>query len=162
MNMETFQWDYKIISAFAIILSIVAFVLVIFSWTCDSEMRRNKMKILKSVWQRRYLIFHVVSFVSLTIYVLLHWKMCISMQFFSKFDGNNILFVVWIISSFLIVYDVEGKGVKLTRHQLQKMRDEYETAIKLDSVSQQVAQQSIAINAPFNIEKEGNDNGPSD
>lgn len=120
------------------------------------------MKILKSVWQRRYLIFHVVSFVSLTIYVLLHWKMCISMQFFSKFDGNNILFVVWIISSFLIVYDVEGKGVKLTRHQLQKMRDEYETAIKLDSVSQQVAQQSIAINAPFNIEKEGNDNGPSD
>lgn len=37
------------------------------------------------------------------------------MQFFSRFDGNNILFLVWIALIILFFYDVEAKGFKFNR-----------------------------------------------
>ena len=47
-------------------------------------------------------IFHYAVLIALTWYVLSNWETCISMQFFSRFDGNNILFLVWIILIVLV------------------------------------------------------------
>lgn len=60
---------------------------------------------------------------ALTIYVFCNWEKCISMQFFSQFDGNNILFLVWILLVVLPFYDIEGKGIKVHRKEMQKVED---------------------------------------
>ena len=79
-------------------------------------MSSNKMpwhkKAIAFLCKYFYDIFHIVVFVLLTIYVIKNWNICVSMQFFSHFDGNNILFLVWILLILLIIYEVEGKGIK--------------------------------------------------
>ena len=78
-----------------------------------------------------YTFIHIVVLVSLSIYIYSHWELCISMQFFSSFDGNNILFLCWIVLIFLILYRVEGKGIKVDRRKqedkdkLANERNEY-------------------------------------
>lgn len=52
-------------------------------------------------------IFHYAVLITLTWYVLSNWETCISMQFFSRFDGNNILFLVWIILIILVIYNIK-------------------------------------------------------
>ena len=52
-------------------------------------------------------IFHYAVLIALTWYVLSNWETCISMQFFSRFDGNNILFLVWIILIVLVIYNIK-------------------------------------------------------
>ncbi|MCI8285346.1 MAG: hypothetical protein HFE90_08815 [Firmicutes bacterium] len=47
------------------------------------------------------------------------------MRFFNKFDGNNILFFVWIALIILYFYDVEAKGWKFHR----KVRSDIETQL---------------------------------
>lgn len=78
-----------------------------------------------------YSIGHCILFISLTAYIILNWKVCISMQFFSQFDGNNILFIVWLVLTFLLIYDVEANGIKLKRH---KIKEEYENADRLHTI----------------------------
>lgn len=58
---------------------------------------------------------------ALTLYVMSNWGKCISMQFFSRFDGNNILFLVWILLIVLPFYDIEGKGIKVHRKEVKKV-----------------------------------------
>lgn len=57
------------------------------------------------LYRRR--VFHYLILIILTCYVILNWEKCISMQFFSQFDGNNILFLLWLILIFLIIYNVK-------------------------------------------------------
>ena len=38
-------------------------------------------------------IVHFIVLALLSVYVFKNWETCISMQFFSRFDGNNILFL---------------------------------------------------------------------
>lgn len=54
----------------------------------------------------------------LTTYVICNWEICVSMQFFNDFDGNNILFLVWILLIFLILYNIEGSWIKFRRTTL--------------------------------------------
>lgn len=75
-----------------------------------------------------YDIFHVVIFVALTLYVIINWNSCISMQFFSRFDGNNILFLVWIVLILLIIYEVEGKGIRLRKHKQEEDKEAIDKA----------------------------------
>ncbi len=58
-------------------------------------------------------IMYIVDLTILWCYIILNWKKCISMQFFSQFDGNNILFLVGIVLIILPFYKIEGKGVKI-------------------------------------------------
>lgn len=75
-----------------------------------------------------YTIFHIIVLTSLTVYVILNWRLCISMQFFSQFNGNNILFLVWILLILLTLYDVEAKDIKIKE---RKMKEEYENAERI-------------------------------
>lgn len=80
-----------------------------------------------------YQIFYAIMSVALWIYVISNWDKCIHMQFFSQFDGNNILFLVGILLPILPFYEVEGKGFKIRRmgvkaleHDLQKKESEFQ------------------------------------
>lgn len=93
-----------------------------------------------------YDLFHVATFLTLTLYVIKNWGLCVSMQFFSRFDGNNILFLVWIILILLIIYEVEGKGIKLRKRKQEKDQEAMDNAeylYKLNTMSQQLKNNNV-------------------
>lgn len=143
MNVEL---DCKSTAILAIVLSLISLVCIAISFVYPLK-KREIMKRLKLGWVYRNTIFHIISYVALTIYVITHWRHCISMQFFSKFDGNNLLFIIWLISAFLIIYDVEGKGFKVAKRK--ESQNQYETIKKeyaLNSIK--IANQNIMTNDP--------------
>jgi len=75
-----------------------------------------------------YTILYVGVFIMLTKYILHNWAICISMQFFSRFNGNNILFLVWIASIALFFYDIEAKGWKFHRKEFEDTKKRIEDA----------------------------------
>ena len=62
--------------------------------------------------------------IALTIYIICNWEKCISMQFFSQFDGNNILFLVWILLFVLPFYDIEIKVAKINKRNMEKAKEQ--------------------------------------
>lgn len=62
-----------------------------------------------------YQILYAIMLGVLWTYIVLNWEKCVSMKFFSQFDGNNILFLVGILLTVLPFYEVEGKGIKIRR-----------------------------------------------
>ena len=81
-------------------------------------------------WFFTYLttILYVFILAILWTYIIFNWEKCISMQFFSEFDGNNILFLVGILLTVLPFYEIEGKGFKLHRINLKNMGEELKGA----------------------------------
>ena len=75
---------------------------------------------LKAWWIRNFKnVFSTknVFWSILTIYVLRNWEKCISMEFFKSFNGNNILFIVWILMIIFTIYDIEIKGFKMSERK---------------------------------------------
>lgn len=62
-----------------------------------------------------YQILYAIMLGVLWTYIVLNWEKCVSMKFFSQFDGNNILFLVGILLTVLPFYEVEGKVIKIRR-----------------------------------------------
>lgn len=62
-----------------------------------------------------YQILYAIMLGVLWTYIVLNWEKCVSMKFFSQFDGNNILFLVGILLTVLPFYEVEGKDIKIRR-----------------------------------------------
>ena len=105
----------------------------------------------------RYGIFHFIVLLCLTCYILLNWEKCISMQFFSQFDGNNILLLVWIILIFLIIYEVEGKGIKIAEHKKEEVQQDLSDAnlkYKVDTMLEQIKNSNPDIDAHQKEERE--------
>ena len=71
-----------------------------------------------------YTILYIVLIIALTKYIFCNWEKCISMQFFSQFDGNNILFLVWILLFVLPFYDVEIKEAKFHKRNMEKAKEQ--------------------------------------
>lgn len=143
MNM-LFQWLMENIAVVAIIISLVSIVLSIIGLvrSSTSTQEQKGWHKLKLLWSIRHSIFHTITFVCLTSYILLNWEKCISMQFFSQFDGNNILFLVWIILIFLIIYEVEGKGIKIAarkKEEVQQSLSDANLKYKLDAMREQIS-----------------------
>lgn len=99
-------------------------------------------KLCKWLLKQRNIIFHWVILIVLTVYIIRNWDSCVSMQFFSNFDGNNILFLVWIILIFLMLYDVEAKGVKLRKRELKKELDIIDMQHRINALSHTINQVS--------------------
>ena len=118
--MENKLMQCIIFSGMAILLSLIA---IFFSFVrfCFPEQAQWQKKFLKRICSLRYEIFHGVIVGALTIYVFINWNKCVSMQFFQKFDGNNILFIAWILSLFLVIYKVKLKDVEVVEraHELK-------------------------------------------
>ncbi len=73
----------------------------------------------KQFWDclKRYIyqMLYVIMLGVLWTYIVLNWEKCVSMQFFSQFDGNNILFLAGILLIILPFYEVEGNGIKIRK-----------------------------------------------
>lgn len=84
---------------------------------------KNMLKTLLNWGKLRiYEILYIVLLIFLSNYILSNWEKCIAMKFFEQFDGNNILFLVWIVLIILPFYDVEAKGWKFRRKGIDDTR----------------------------------------
>lgn len=135
MNVVWPQLDYQSVSIIAIVLSIVSLCFVGISYFNVQGRFLDKIKI---VWKARFVIFHIVTFIFLTIYVVLDWKKCVSMQLFSEFNGNNILFVAWIALIFLNMYKVKIKDVEVIERKAEEKLQEDVQNVELNYQAQQI------------------------
>lgn len=99
-------------------------------------------KLWKWLLKQRNIVFHWFILIVLTVYIIRNWDSCVSMQFFSNFNGNNILFFVWIILIFLMLYDVEAKGVKLRKRELKEELDIIDMQHRINAMSHTINQVS--------------------
>ena len=94
------------------------------------EEKHTGRRIYNFLKRHIYLILYLIMLLVLWIYIIINWGKCVSMQFFSQFDGNNILFLVGIILMILPFYEVEGKGFTIRRageKELEKKLDQVES-----------------------------------
>ena len=60
-------------------------------------------------------VFYWGILIILTRYIILNWDICVSMQFFRHFDGNNILFLCWLLMIFLKIFRIKVKDIEVFR-----------------------------------------------
>lgn len=77
---------------------------------------------------RIYEILYIALLIILSAYILINWEICVTMTFFEQFDGNNILFLIWIVLLILPFYDVEAKGWKFRKKGIEDTRKQFENA----------------------------------
>lgn len=106
---------------------------------------RNNILMSKHIWFNRLKLWWLINFKNifsiknifwsiLTIYVLSNWEKCISMEFFKSFNGNNILFIVWILMIIVNIYDIEIKGFKMSERKQEI--DMVNSKFEVDNVQQ--------------------------
>ena len=84
-----------------------------------------------------YEIMYILLLALLSAYILINWEMSVTMNFFEQFDGNNILFLIWIVLLILPFYDVEAKGWKFRKKGIEDTRKLYENA-DLNYIQEQI------------------------
>lgn len=150
-----FQWLQKNISVIAIIISLISLTLSVvgLARSSTSDQKQEKRYRLKKLWSMRYGVFHSIIFICLTDYVLRNWGKCISMQFFLQFNGDNILFLVWIADILLFFYDVEIKEGKLHRRNIEeakkKLQDkdvELQIGQRVGEIDRAISEMSAELN----------------
>ena len=85
-------------------------------------------RLIKWIKLRIYEILYIVLLAILSSYILINWEICVTMTFFEQFDGNNILFLIWIVLLILPFYDVEAKGWKFRKKGIEDTRKLFENA----------------------------------
>ena len=88
----------------------------------------NLWKCLKSlgVSIRNRLVdyWYVLVFLVTTVYVLSNFKVCIDLSFTENFNGNNLIFLFWLV---LIVFPMfesfEGFGISIKKRKQKKTED---------------------------------------
>ena len=132
MNMETLQFDGKWVAISSMVLSIASLVLVGVAFMCPLEFYEKPVKFIKHVMiEYKRKIFRDLCFIALTGFVLINWNTCISMQFFKEFNGNNILFILWITLMFLNAYKVKINNVEVFRFvddETKKLGEDFQNA----------------------------------
>jgi hypothetical protein len=85
-------------------------------------------RLIKWIKLRIYEILYIELLAILSSYILINWEICVTMTFFEQFDGNNILFLIWIVLLILPFYDVEAKGWKFRKKGIEDTRKLFENA----------------------------------
>ncbi len=111
-----------------------------------STMKNIFKRFINWIKLRIYEILYMVLLMILSIYIVINWETCITMQFFEQFDGNNILFLVWIVLLILPFFDVEAEGWKFRRKGIQDTQRLFNNA-EADFVQDQI--NNIRDNAQF-------------
>lgn len=81
-------------------------------------------RVVHFVWVRIYTVLYIAILWKLSEYIFNNWEQCISMKLFSQFDGNNILFLVWIAAIALFFYDIEIKEGKFHRRNIEEAKNQ--------------------------------------
>lgn len=101
------------------------------------------------------IIWYVILVTPLTVYVIRKWDIMVDFTFFASFNGNNALFIVWIIVLLLpLLTDFEGFGIKFGLWQ-QKQIDKEVPNEALNEVLTKISKQEYN-NVPENIVVENN------
>lgn len=152
-----FQWLQRNTSVIAIAISLISLTLSIIGFvrSSTSTQKQKKWYRLKKLWSLRYSVFHLIVSFCLMGYVILNWDKCISMQFFSEFNGNNILFLVWIADILLYFYDVEIKEGKLHKRNIEEAKKQVQDKDVELKIGQRVEAIDKAISEMYTIANGG-------
>lgn len=86
-------------------------------WTCLKSLGVSIRNRLVDYW-------YVLVFLVTTIYVLLNFKVCIDLSFTEDFNGNNLIFLFWLV---LIIFPMfesfEGFGISIKKRKQKKTED---------------------------------------
>lgn len=142
------QWLRENIDIMAIGISLISLFLSVINFVrfSSNTQKEQKWYKLKKIWAVRHRAFHILVLLCLTIYIMINWEKCIAMQFVSQFDGNNILFLVWLVLIFLVIYEVEGKGVKVAQRKQEETQTslgEAELKYQVDVMLEQLVNSNI-------------------
>lgn len=88
-------------------------------------------------------VFYWGALIILTRYIILNWHICISMQFFQHFDGNNILFLCWLLMIFLKIFRIKVKDVEVFRN-IQNELINADLQYSIDELQQLISQEQQA------------------
>lgn len=82
----------------------------IHNFIIDQERLDSELNWIKKVW-------YIVLVITTSIYVFCNFSDLVSFTFFEKFNGKNLIFIVWIVLLLLPLFDnFEGFGIRFTRH----------------------------------------------
>ena len=86
-------------------------------WSCLKSLGVSIRNRLVDYW-------YVLVFLVTTIYVLLNFKVCIDLSFTEDFNGNNLIFLFWLV---LIIFPMfesfEGFGISIKKRKQKKTED---------------------------------------
>lgn len=141
------------------VLSLVSLVLSIMALARFKASQQENQEIVKPSFLGRlrldrYEPLHLLILACLTAYVLINWNKCISMQLFDDFNGDNILFVVWITALFLLIYRVRIKDVEIFKRvfELEKEYSYEDLKYKIQQ-RENLSEQMKALNNQKEMEK---------
>ena len=66
----------------------------------------------------------MLIFLVTTIYVLANFKVCIDLSFTEDFNGNNLIFLFWLVLIIFPMFDsFEGFGISIKKRKQNKVED---------------------------------------
>lgn len=86
----------------------------IHNFLTDQEKVKNELYWIKKSW---YILLLTLS----TIYVGYHFDMLVTQSFSCQFNGNSLIFILWIILLFFPLFDsIEGYGFKFSKERKEQ------------------------------------------
>ena len=86
-------------------------------WICLKSLGVSIRNRLVDYW-------YMLVFLATTIYVLANFKVCIDLSFTEDFNGNNLIFLFWLV---LIIFPMfesfEGFGISIKKRKQEKTED---------------------------------------
>ena len=86
-------------------------------WICLKSLGVSIRNRLVDYW-------YMLVFLATTIYVLSNFKVCIDLSFTENFNGNNLIFLFWLV---LIIFPMfesfEGFGISIKKRKQEKTED---------------------------------------
>ena len=83
----------------------------IHNFLTDKEKVKNELYWIKKVW---YILLLILS----TIYVGYNFDMLVTQSFICQFNGNSLIFILWIILLFFPLFNsIEGYGFKFNKER---------------------------------------------
>ena len=80
-------------------------------WTCLKSLGVSIRNRLVDYW-------YMLVFLATTIYVLANFKVCIDLSFTEDFNGNNLIFLFWLVLIIFPMFDsFEGFGISIKKRK---------------------------------------------
>lgn len=83
-------------------------------WSCLKSLGVSIRNRLVDYW-------YMLVFLATTIYVLANFKVCIDLSFTEDFNGNNLIFLFWLVLIIFPMFDsFEGFGISIKKRKQNK------------------------------------------
>lgn len=109
-----------------ILISFILFFCLISMYLFD-VMRKNLIKFVSFKVPKEYYMYSVLVVLS-SLFVFFNWNSCVNMQFFSSFNGYNIIFIVWIVLLILSLFKIDFNGISFAKKEEKVFDEKYNNA----------------------------------